>query len=173
MQVYRSQNVVTALVKEGRRRNLAQYQFILRLYDYPDQILGGFDLPCCSIGYSPTLGASAVLALSSLSYLFLSCLVLSILSCLVMSCLVGLGLAWLVFLSCLVLLCIILSFLVLSYFFLSFLFGLVFFVLPCLFCLVLSCWPCLVLHFVLSCPVFAGLVFLVLLVSILSCPCEL
>lgn len=35
------------------------YQFILRLYKTPDEILGGFDLPCCAVGYSPTLGLRA------------------------------------------------------------------------------------------------------------------
>lgn len=35
------------------------YQFILRLYESVDNILGGFDLACCSVGFSPSTGLIA------------------------------------------------------------------------------------------------------------------
>lgn len=35
------------------------YQFILRLYERPDQVLGGFDIPACGVGFAPSVGLIA------------------------------------------------------------------------------------------------------------------
>lgn len=52
-----SQHCVTVHHRDNTYFNnvRTRYQFILRLYDTPDQILGGFDLPCCAVGVSPHL----------------------------------------------------------------------------------------------------------------------
>ena len=52
----RGPNVITVRVDTGNYRGPLVYQFILRLYDSPDLVLGGFDLPCCAVGYNPDLG---------------------------------------------------------------------------------------------------------------------
>lgn len=51
-ELVRSQHMVAVRADGGRR----VYQFVLRLYDFPDQVLGGFDLSCCALGYSPSRG---------------------------------------------------------------------------------------------------------------------
>lgn len=55
LQLYRTSNALTMKVEQGYHGE-GVYQFILRLYERPDMILGGFDLPCCAIGFSLMTG---------------------------------------------------------------------------------------------------------------------
>ncbi len=48
----RSENALTVALGAGE----SPYQFIFRLYDRPDMVLGGFDLGCCAVGFSLSQG---------------------------------------------------------------------------------------------------------------------
>ena len=53
MSFEKGKHVITVKRLERKGSNdFTVYQFILKLYEREDQILGGFDLPCCAIGYS-------------------------------------------------------------------------------------------------------------------------
>jgi hypothetical protein len=54
----RTELAVTVTVDTSAKTQCT-YQFILRLYASVDNILGGFDLACCSVGYSPSTGLVA------------------------------------------------------------------------------------------------------------------
>jgi hypothetical protein len=43
------------------------YQFVLRIFPRPDQVLGGFDLSACAVGFSPELGGLVATPLGAFS----------------------------------------------------------------------------------------------------------
>lgn len=60
VEVLHSGHCISVLLLDADYRgDSRKFDFVLRLYERPDQVLGCFDIPVCSIGYSPHLGIVA------------------------------------------------------------------------------------------------------------------